>query len=41
MQNGWFWPAFGDRGEKDTPFRLSRKNDVVRDLLGDFEGTLL
>ena len=41
MRTAWFWPIFGDRGEIDFPFRLSRENGAVPDLLGDFEGTLL
>ena len=37
----WFRPVFGDRDEIAFPFRLSRENGAVPDLLGDFEGTLL
>ncbi|MDE0305593.1 MAG: transposase [Albidovulum sp.] len=36
-----FRPVFGDRGEIDFPFRLSRENGAVPDLLVDFEGALL
>ena len=41
MRTAWFWPVFGDRDEIAFPFRLSRGNAAVPDLLGDFEGTLV
>ena len=41
MRTAWFRPVFGDRDEIAFPFRLSRENGAVPDLLGDFEGTLL
>ena len=41
MRTAWFWPVFGDRDEIAFPFRLSRENGAVPDLLGDFKGTLL
>ena len=41
MRTAWFWPVFGDRDEIAFPFRLSRENGAVPDLLGDFKGTPL
>ena len=41
MRTAWFWPVFGDRDEIAFPFRLSRGNAAVPDLLGDFKGTLV
>ena len=41
MWTAWFRPVFGDRDEIAFPFRLSRENGAVPDLLGDLKGTPL
>jgi len=41
MKTGWFWPIYGDRDEVAFPFSPTRAHRVVRELLGEYEGTIL
>lgn len=41
LQTGYFWPIYGDRDEIAFPFAPTRAEQVVRDALGSFCGTLL
>lgn len=41
MKKGYFWSIYGEKGELAFLFSPSRSGKVVRDVLGQFEGTLL
>jgi transposase len=41
MKTGYFWPVYGDQSEIVFPFSSSRSHQVVEEILGDFNGTLL
>jgi transposase len=41
LQTGYFWPIYGDQEEIAFPFAPTRAERVVREVLGDFCGTLL
>jgi transposase len=41
LQTGYFWPVYGDQDEMAFPFAPTRAEQVVRDVLGSFCGTLL
>ena len=41
MKRGYFWPTYGEKDEIVFPFSGSRGGGVVKELLGDFKGTLL
>ena len=41
MKKGYFWSIYGEKGEIAFLFSPSRSGKVVRDVLGQFQGTLL
>jgi transposase len=41
LQTGYFWPLYGDQDEIAFPFATTRAERVVREVLGNFCGTLL
>ena len=41
MKTGYFWPIYGEHDEVVFPYHASRGSGVVKQLLGDFKGTLI
>lgn len=41
MHQGYFWPLYGDRDEVAFPYSTTRAHATVKDILGEFCGTLL
>lgn len=41
MKKGYYWPVYGDKDEIYFLFLPTRSGQVVKDVLGDFQGTLL
>lgn len=41
MHQGYFWPIYGDKHEVCFPYAPTRSHGVVKEILGEFCGTLL
>lgn len=41
MHQGYFWPIYGDQNEVCFPYAPSRAHGVVKEILGEFCGTLV
>jgi len=41
MKTGYFWPIYGDRDEIVFPFSASRSGEVLKEILGQYQGVLV